>query len=239
MLSGHAIDSETTVMIVENSPRDRRLLVDVCRDAGFALGSIYEFENLERAIPELNRGRVDLVLLDLALSRSSSYTLPAETLLDTWPFQTKNRKVPVIVVSRHAHVLKPKARAAVFEIIQKPGPGDGEKVQFSKYLEHVIREAISKRSEALTLWDRIRQQFDWVMSGTPNVGVDDRGMVVVHPTNPFAKAAVWLFALGFHGLALYQFAKNQGWPAKLIIGAFGAVLALWILLRVRGRKRRR
>lgn len=227
-------------MIVENDVTDRDLLIDVCTDAGIAYSSIVKVDTLEDAYPELNRRGIDLVILDLALNRSDDNPRPGIGLLERWEFETRRQKIPVIVVSRHANVLKPKALEAVFEVIPKP-LNEGERTYFCRYLEHVVREAVSWRSQELTLWDRIRQQFNRVVSGPIPIepAISVTGDVVIHPKSPTATAAVWLFAIAFQGLALYRIAIGLGWPVWRIMAAFGAVLVLFLIFRMRTGKQPR
>jgi CheY-like chemotaxis protein len=174
MLSGSAIDSDTKVLIVEDDSGDRKLLSQICEDVGFAHKNIFPALELEQAIEMLNQGWVDLVLLDLALDDTDN-PRQAISLLERWEKETGKKKIPVIVVSRHTEAVKQAAKASCVAVIRKPGVTEGEKTQFNDFLQFAIRKAISKRSVEATFRDRIRQQFDRIVSrimpGSPHVEV--------------------------------------------------------------------
>jgi CheY-like chemotaxis protein len=238
MLTGSAIDSETIVLIVENDPSDKRMLKNICAKVGFTFNNIWVVEELAPAIGMLNQGVVDLVLLDLALEDDINAS-QAVTLLQRWKNETKKKKIPVIVVSRLTEMLMPAAEASCAAVISKPGPTDGEIAQFSNFLQHVIREAISKRSVEVTLGERIRQQFDRIVKrlvpGSPHIHFAPGVSIPV--SNPLIRAGVAVFVVVCWAVFLITFAKTQGWPIKPVIWSFGALLLVVILWAVIPRKR--
>lgn len=248
MLSGSAIDSETVVLIVENNPDDRDVLIEICREVGFALINIREAgfrknisvaAELEKATGILNRGEVDLVLLDLALDEADEDPMHTVVLIERWNKETRKKKIPVIVVSGFTDELKPVDRQSCFAVIKKPGPTEGEKAQFNDFLRHAIRTAIAQRSEEATLRERIRQQFDRIVKrivpGSPHIHLAPG---VSYPvSNTLIRAGVAVFVVGCYAVFLITFAKTHGWPIKPVMWSFGALLLVVILWAVIPRKR--
>lgn len=235
MLSGRAVDSETVVLIVEDDIADKNLLRGICRGAGFTLENMVFAATIEEVTLPLKRGLVDLVLLDLGLEGASDDPTPAIMLLERWESETKNKKIPVIVISRLADEVKEAARASCFAVIPKPGASAGERAIFSDYLEHVIREAIAKTSAEATFWDRIRQQLDRIVSqivpGSPHVVVAPG----VHwpVTSSLGRAGVAVFIFVCNAVALYVIAKSKGWSNSTIVWLFIALLLavfLWAVI---------
>src|SRR2546429_8161964 len=107
MLSGGAIDDGTVVLIIENHVDERTMLREICHEAGFAMRNIRDVdfegkrvtEALQQAIGMVNRGEVDLVLLDLALDPAQEDPTPAIALIERWKNETHKKTVPLIVVT--------------------------------------------------------------------------------------------------------------------------------------------
>jgi CheY-like chemotaxis protein len=228
-----AIASDSMVLVVENDPVDKQMLIGICREVGFTSKNIYVAGELDQAISLLNRGWVDLVLLDLALDEVEDPSR-ALNLLETWENETKKKKIPVIVVSRFTQTVKQVARVSCAAVITKPGPTEGEKAQFSEFLQYAIRRAISQTSDSVTLWDRIRRELDRVVSGigghplhvhvAPGVSVPISGVL--------GRAAVWVGVLGSYAWSLHALAKSKGWPIKIVMGPFIASVLVVVILRL-------
>lgn len=153
------IDSETKILIVEDDTDDKKMFTDICLEVGFARGNITPVGKLVQARGILNRGGVDLVLLDLALDETQD-PRPALDLLETWEEETEERNIPVIVVSRHTEVVKRAAQASTLVVIRKPEPTDGgERALFSEFLQYAIQIGLSQRSDGLTFLNRVRQRL--------------------------------------------------------------------------------
>ena len=249
MLSGSAIDSETVVLIVENNPDHRDMLVEICRQVGFAHTNIRDLgfdrknikvaAELEKATGILNRGEVDLVLLDLALDEADEDVMPALLLLARWNKETIKKKIPVIVVSAYTNQLEQAELQSCFAVIPKPGPSDGEKGQFSAFLKFAIRTAIAQRSEAATLGERIRQQFDRIVTrivpGNPHIHLAPG---VSYPvSNTLSRAGVAVFVVGCYSVFLITFAKTHGWPMKPVMWSLAGLLLAVIVWAVITSKR--
>jgi CheY-like chemotaxis protein len=246
MLSGSAIDGETVVLIVENSTDDKDMLIDICREVGFTLNNIREVgfrkniqiaTELEKAVGILNRGEVDLVLLDLALNEEDDDPMHAVLLLEKWKKETRKKKIPVIVVSGFTEMLKQAALQSCAAVIRKPGPTDGEKAQFSAFLQYAIRTAITRRSDEATLGDRIRQQFERIGSRIGSFHLHVGPGISVTISRNLPKILVAVFLLASYAVALIIFAKSQGWPIKTVVESLSALLLAVILWAVITTKR--
>jgi len=244
MLAGRAFDDESAVLIVENTREDRDTIIKICREVGFLRNNIHEREfsrgasvatELNKAIGDINRGAVDLVLLDLALDEADEDVTSTVLLLEQWTKETQKKKIPVIVVSGFINELSPAARKNCFAAIRKPGSTDGEQLQFSDYLKFAIQTAITQRSDETTPSERIRRQVDRLVErfipGNPHIHVAPG---VSYPVkNPSMRAFVAVFVVGCWALGLYAYAKSHGWPTIWIsvgLSLLGLILLLWFLI---------
>lgn len=241
MITGNAIDSDTVVLIVENEKADTDMLIDICRTVGFAIRNILHVWKLEDAKGHLNRGDVDLVLLDLAVDDPLD-PLPAVWLLERWGNETGRKAIPVIVVSGFTAAVKPAALAASNALlIPKPGETDGERTLFSGYLDLAIRTAISRRSKAATFRDRIRQQSDRILSriglGSPHIHMG--GPVSWQVQNPVLRVLIAIVVLGCWAVTLYTFAETHGWPVKILMWPLIGLLLIVVSWAIIPRRRSR
>ena len=110
------MDRALDVLLVEDSPSDRRLVAEVLRDARFGIRLI-EVDSGEEALAFLRHNRPDVVLLDLGLPGISG-----REVLATVRGDTRLQGLPVVVLSgdesdravietlglgAHEHVSKP------------------------------------------------------------------------------------------------------------------------------------
>ena len=237
MLGGGAIDDQTVVLIIENNDQDLKLLRQICRKVGFALRNIHDVEfvgrrvtePLEKALGLVNRGEVDLVLLDLALDDDDDDPMPVVAKIERWKEETRKKTIPVIVVTKHEHVLEDFALQFCEVVIPKPGPTEAEEVYFSKFLKYAIQKAIVRQSNEATFGERLRQQGKRIVQGfhlekfTITIG-----WLTFSSRLPNA-VAVCLISVSYL-VAAWPLAKSFGWPFKLVVGLFAVGLLLFLIL---------
>jgi CheY-like chemotaxis protein len=228
MLNGNAIDSDTVVLIVENDPADKQMLKTICQDVGFAPDKTVTVSELEEAIGLVNRGDIDIVLLDLELDDAPN---PSRTvaLIARWKNETRNKKIPVIVVSRFTEVVTVAARLQCSAVLKKPGLGEGERYFFSEHLKSEIGMAIAQKSDRTTFLDRIRQLFNqpWHLHIFPG------GSVTVK--DPLALALLWCISIACYVVFLTALGKSRGWPTSVVASLCSALIlsavVLWVVTR--------
>jgi CheY-like chemotaxis protein len=238
MLSGNAIDADTVVLIVENEESDAAMLKEICGTAGFIQKHMWEANGLDQAIGMLNRGVVDLVLLDLALDGSND-PREAVSLLERWESECKKKNTPVIVVSGYIEAVKQVAQRAPITLIKKPGPSDAEREQFSNYLLFAIRAAIYQRSTSATFSDRIKQTSSRIASKFGSVHLHLAPGISISVESALPKLLVGGFVILCWVVTGVAFAKTQGWPVRTVVLSFVVAIAtlgaLMLLFRRRSR----
>lgn len=138
------INNDTQVLVVEPDPADMNMLREICHTVGFALKNIWHLSDLEQAIGMLGGVTLHLIILDVVQAPYDRQKLrsPIE-LLETW----NDKKIPVIVVAELPELVTKAARnASRALVIRKPGSTDGEKNQFSEYLQFAMTTAIGRKS---------------------------------------------------------------------------------------------
>jgi DNA-binding response OmpR family regulator len=79
-----AVAVQTKVLLIEDNPRDARLLQELLRETGESRFAVEWKDRLSSGMERLGRGDVDVVLLDLALPDSSA--LPTfQRVRREWP----------------------------------------------------------------------------------------------------------------------------------------------------------
>ena len=79
------------ILVVEDSPTDRKFLTDILAQKGY---HVYTAENAEEALAKVKRHQPDLVLMDVVLPGQNGYQATRTLAKDE---TTKN--IPVIIVS--------------------------------------------------------------------------------------------------------------------------------------------
>ncbi len=82
----------THILVVEDNPGDARLIREMLKGAGSGPFKVTHVDTLDAALEQLDRARVDVLLLDLSLADSQGYATFASA-------QANVPGVPIVVLS--------------------------------------------------------------------------------------------------------------------------------------------
>ncbi len=140
------------ILIVDDNPDIRNILNELISDLGYKTRLA---ANYQQALTEIDKKLPDVALLDVKLSNTENN----EGLKLLEHIKTKNKDIPVIIVSGHANIemAVDSLRLGAFEFIQKPF----DKNRLTNFINRAV-ENFSLKKENKSLNDKLFNSFDIV-----------------------------------------------------------------------------
>tara|TARA_Y100001970_G_scaffold41767_1_gene51865 strand:- start:3171 stop:4529 length:1359 start_codon:yes stop_codon:yes gene_type:complete len=140
------------ILIVDDNPDIRNILNELISDLGYKTRLA---ANYQQALSEIDKKLPDVALLDVKLSNTENN----EGLKLLEHIKTKNKDIPVIIVSGHANIemAVDSLRLGAFEFIQKPF----DKNRLTNFINRAV-ENFSLKKENKSLNDKLFNSFDIV-----------------------------------------------------------------------------
>ncbi len=138
------------ILIVDDNPDIRNILNELISDLGFKTRLA---ANFQQGLSEIDKKLPDVALLDVKLSNSENH----EGLKLLEHIKTKNRDIPVIIISGHANIemAVDSLRLGAFEFIQKPF----DKNRLTNFINRAV-ENFNLKKENKSLNDKLFNSFD-------------------------------------------------------------------------------
>ena len=138
------------ILIVDDNPDIRTILDELISDLGYKTRLA---ANYHQALAEIDKKLPDVALLDVKLSSSENN----EGLKLLEHIKTKNKDIPVIIISGHANIemAVDSLRLGAFEFIQKPF----DKTRLTNFINRAI-ENFNLKKENKSLNDKLFNSFD-------------------------------------------------------------------------------
>ena len=138
------------ILIVDDNPDIRNILNELISDLGFKTRLA---ANFQQGLSEIDKKLPDVALLDVKLSNTENH----EGLKLLEHIKTKNRDIPVIIISGHANIemAVDSLRLGAFEFIQKPF----DKNRLTNFINRAV-ENFNLKKENKSLNDKLFNSFD-------------------------------------------------------------------------------
>ena len=146
------------ILIVDDNPDIRNILNELISDLGYKTRLA---ANYQQALTEIDKKLPDVALLDVKLSNTENN----EGLKLLEHIKTKNKDIPVIIVSGHANIemAVDSLRLGAFEFIQKPF----DKNRLTNFINRAV-ENFNLKKENKSLNDKLFNSFD-IVGNSKNV----------------------------------------------------------------------
>ncbi len=140
------------ILIVDDNPDIRNILNELISDLGFKTRVA---ANFQQALSEIDKKLPDVALLDVKLSNTENN----EGLKLLEHIKSKNKDIPVIIISGHANIemAVDSLRLGAFEFIQKPF----DKNRLTNFINRAV-ENFNLKKENKTLNEKLFNSFDIV-----------------------------------------------------------------------------
>ena len=138
------------ILIVDDNPDIRNILEELISDLGYKTRVA---ANYQQALSEIDKKLPDVALLDVKLSNTENNE--GLKLLDH--IKSKNKDIPVIIISGHANIemAVDSLRLGAFEFIQKPFDKD----RLTNFVNRAV-ENFNLKKENKSLNDKLFNSFD-------------------------------------------------------------------------------
>ena len=138
------------ILIVDDNPDIRNILNELISDLGFKTRLA---ANFQQGLSEIDKKLPDVAVLDVKLSNTENH----EGLKLLEHIKTKNRDIPVIIISGHANIemAVDSLRLGAFEFIQKPF----DKNRLTNFINRAV-ENFNLKKENKSLNDKLFNSFD-------------------------------------------------------------------------------
>tara|TARA_B100001121_G_scaffold297679_1_gene304406 strand:- start:29 stop:1387 length:1359 start_codon:yes stop_codon:yes gene_type:complete len=152
------------ILIVDDNPDIRNILNELISDLGY---STRLAANYQQALAEIDKKLPDVALLDVKLSNTENH----EGLKLLSHLKSKNKDIPVIIISGHANIemAVDSLRLGAFEFIQKPF----DKNRLTNFVKRAI-EHFNLKKENRSLNEKLFNSFDIVGDSKNIINIKDQ-----------------------------------------------------------------
>ena len=152
------------ILIVDDNPDIRNILGELISDLGY---KIRVAANYQQALSEIDKKLPDVALLDVKLSNTENNE--GLKLLDH--IKSKNKDIPVIIISGHANIemAVDSLRLGAFEFIQKPFDKD----RLTNFVNRAV-ENFNLKKENKSLNDKLFNSFDIIGKSKSILNIRDQ-----------------------------------------------------------------
>ena len=152
------------ILIVDDNPDIRNILNELISDLGY---STRLAANYQQALAEIDKKLPDVALLDVKLSNTENH----EGLKLLSHIKSKNKDIPVIIISGHANIemAVDSLRLGAFEFIQKPF----DKNRLTNFVKRAI-EHFNLKKENRSLNEKLFNSFDIVGDSKNIINIKDQ-----------------------------------------------------------------